>query len=96
MTLIEGLLISISVCLISFLLIYIQITAAIIIIKNLENKNKDLENIITEMRETNKELVNRNKIIKNIITEIIDTNKELKNTNAEMREINKKLENTNT
>jgi hypothetical protein len=51
MTLIEGLLISISLCLNAFLLIYIQLTASIILfyynkIKNLENINKDFENKI--------------------------------------------------
>ncbi len=63
MTLIEGLLISISLCLNAFLLIYIQLAASIIIfyynkIKNLENKNKDLEN-------KNKDLENKNKDIQN-------------------------------
>jgi hypothetical protein len=65
MTLIETLLISISLCLNAFLLIYIQLTASIILfnynkIKNLENINKDFENI-------NKDLENKNKDIQNKI-----------------------------
>jgi hypothetical protein len=76
MTLIEGLLISISLCLNSFLLIYIQIAAAIIIfnynkLKNLEYRNKSLENKNKDLENKNKELENKNTEISEIINTII-------------------------
>lgn len=77
MTLIEGLLISISLCLNAFLLIYIQITAAIIIfnynkLKNLEDRNKTLKNINKVLENKNKELENKNAEISEIINTIIN------------------------
>jgi hypothetical protein len=78
MTLIEGLLISISLCLNAFLLIYIQLTASIILfyynkIKNLENINKDFEN-------KNKYFENENKDIQNKI-EAVGFNDEMRAMN---------------
>ena len=66
MTLIETLLISISLCLNAFLLIYIQITASIILfhynkIKNLENININLENKNKYFENININLENKNK-----------------------------------
>jgi hypothetical protein len=77
MTLIETLLISISLCLNSFLLIYIQIAAAIIIfnynkLKNLEDRNKTLKNINKVLENKNKELKNKNAEIGEIINTIIN------------------------
>ena len=66
MTLIETLLISISLCLNAFLLIYIQIAASIILfhynkIKNLENININLENKNKYFENININLENKNK-----------------------------------
>ena len=65
MTLIESLLISISLCLNAFLLIYIQITASIILFHY--NKIKNLENININLENKNKYFVNENNDIYNKI-----------------------------
>ena len=65
MTLIESLLISISLCLNAFLLIYIQIAASIILFHY--NKIKNLENININLENKNKYFVNENNDIYNKI-----------------------------
>lgn len=76
-------------------IVFHDISAARLLLGELENANRQLESAYEELQSTNEELETTNEELQSTVEELETTNEELQSTNEELETMNEELQSTN-